>query len=48
MAEENGEKEPEEMEPRTSPYIIAMLIGSGIMFLTGIVLTFLEIRSYRG
>ncbi len=48
MAEDNGEKETEKMKPGTSPYIITMLIGSGTMFLIGIVLTLLEIRSYRG
>ncbi len=47
MEWDGEEVDEREYKPGTSPYVIAMLIGTSLMFLTGIVFTFLEIMRYR-
>ncbi len=48
MSKDTIEKYESNKKPGTSPYIMALLIGSCVMFLAAIVFTYLEIAKYRG
>ena len=48
MAENKEQENQVEEKSQTSLYITAMIIGSGIMFVTAIAVTIVEIMGYRG